>query len=135
MSSDAAAVPSKIIIHQRSKKVTIQYNASSQQKKVIAYPLTGEYLRVHSPSAEVQQHGNPILLAGKKDVGITDATIVGLYGVKFQFDDGHNTGIYTWTYLESLCTNEKENWRTYIDKLHQAGKTREGNASVVKFMQ
>lgn len=129
-------VPAKITVHKRSKQVDINYpstDESEPSERVQHYTLSAEYLRVHSPSAEVQRHGNPELQTGKKEVCVHQATIVGLYGVKFHFDDGHNTGIYTWPYLKSLCTNQEDNWNHYLNKLHAAGQTREKDASVVRF--
>lgn len=127
-------IPTKITVHTVSKTVEIMYDKPEHDKPVNAQPfvLTGEYLRVHSPSAEVRRHGKPELQTGKKDVGVSDAILVGLYGVKFVFDDGHDTGIYTWEFLHDLCTAQDEYWNSYLAAMHAAGQSREKDTSIVK---
>ncbi|MBW8190054.1 DUF971 domain-containing protein [Neiella marina] len=75
--------------------------------------LSAEFLRVHSPSAEVQQHGNPILLEGKQDVKLLDVQAVGHYAVRLIFDDGHDTGIYSWDWLHRLVRDHDALWQDY----------------------
>jgi len=136
--SKSRHIPRRISIHKQSKQVDIQYRgapSASGQENAHSYQLSAEYLRVFSPSAEVQKHGNPELQFGKKEVTIVDATLIGLYGIKFQFDDGHNTGIYSWPYLADLCQTYEEKWQSYIEQLHRAGKSREQDTSVVKFFK
>ena len=84
--------------------------------------LSAELLRVLSPSAEVQGHGpgQEVLQAGKKEVGITDIQPVGHYAVQLSFDDGHSSGLYTWTYLAQLAENKDRLWADYLEKLAQA---------------
>jgi DUF971 family protein len=79
------------------------------------YELSFEYLRVHSPSAEVQGHGpgQEVLVTGKSGVGIRAVEPVGQYAVKLVFDDGHDTGLFTWKYLYELGRDHADNWARY----------------------
>ena len=90
------------------------------------FRLPCEYLRVHSPSAEVQGHGpgQRVLQHGKRNVSIVAIEPVGHYGVLLQFDDGHNTGIYSWSVLHELGINQERNWREYLAALESAGLSR-----------
>lgn len=96
-----------------------------------AFSLPCEYLRVHSPSADVRGHGKGpgTLQTGKENVNIDNIEEVGHYAVKLQFDDGHNTGLYSWSYLYELGTNQEKNWRDYIAALEEAGHVRSGKCS------
>ncbi len=78
------------------------------------FELPFEYLRVHSPSAELQGHGGvPLLVLGKEGVGIRAVEPVGHYAVRLVFDDGHDTGLYTWKYLYELGVQRQEKWSAY----------------------
>ncbi len=79
------------------------------------FELPFEYLRVHSPSAEVKGHGpgQEVLVLGKQDVGIRAVEPVGQYAVKLVFDDGHDSGLFTWKYLRELGENHSQNWAKY----------------------
>lgn len=90
------------------------------------FELPCEYLRVFSPSAEVQGHGlaEPILVAGKKDVNITSIEPVGQYAVKLIFDDGHKSGLYSFENLYTLGVHFNENWQRYLERLKEAGMER-----------
>jgi len=90
--------------------------------------LPFEFLRVLSPSAEVRGHGpgQEVLQVGKREVGISSVEPVGVYAVKFTFSDGHDTGIFSWDYLYDLGLRQESNWKTYLARLEQAGKTRDG---------
>ncbi len=134
MTQTSITPPTKITVHTQSKTVDL-WLAPSQQEAPQCFTLSAEFLRVHSPSAEVQRHGNPEVQSGKKEVTVHDATLVGRYGVKFHFDDGHNTGIYTWPYIHRLCHEKESLWETYLRQLHDAGKTRDKDKSVVKFFK
>jgi DUF971 family protein len=92
------------------------------------FELPAEYLRVFSPSAEVQGHGSGpmILVVDKETVGIERIEPVGNYAVRLIFDDGHNTGLYTWKGLRELGEAYAENWQAYIDRLAEAGQARKG---------
>jgi len=90
------------------------------------YELSFEFLRVHSPSAEVRGHGigNEVLQTGKKHVVLTHIEPVGNYGIKLVFNDGHDSGIYTWPLLHELCMQKGTLWQRYLEKLDAAGASR-----------
>lgn len=90
------------------------------------FQLSAEFLRVHSPSAEVRGHGigQETLQVGKKDVAINGLEPTGRYALKIIFDDGHDSGLYDWKYLRHLCEHQESMWQTYLDKLEQAGASR-----------
>ncbi len=92
-----------------------------------SFSLPAEYLRVTSPSAEVQGHGpaERKTVPGKKDVEIIGVEPVGNYAVKLVFDDMHDTGIYGWNYLLELGVGYEEKWRAYLDELAAKGLSRE----------
>ncbi|GGB48725.1 hypothetical protein GCM10011505_32250 [Tistrella bauzanensis] len=89
--------------------------------------LGAEYLRVESPSAEVQGHGpgQKRIPGGKRRVGITDVQPVGNYAVRLVFDDGHSTGIYGWGFLAQLAREHDQRWQAYLDGLTAAGLSRD----------
>lgn len=89
------------------------------------FQLPWEYLRVHSPSAEVQGHGNPKIVAHKKEVAISAIEPVGNYAIKITFDDGHDSGIYSWQWLYMLGRDHDKLWADYLERLHAARLTRE----------
>jgi DUF971 family protein len=91
------------------------------------YELPAEYLRVRSPSAEVQGHSpdERKTVAGKKNVTILEVQPVGNYAVRLVFDDLHSTGIYSWDYLRELGRNREDNWQDYLDDLAAKGLSRE----------
>jgi DUF971 family protein len=88
--------------------------------------LTFEYLRVHSPSAEVQGHGpgQDVLQIAKENVQVTRVDPVGNYAVKLVFDDGHDTGLYSWKYLRELGESHDQKWARYLQRLDQIGYER-----------
>lgn len=122
--------PKKIQLHKKSKELELQFGSDP-------FRLTAEFLRVHSPSAEVKGHGpgQEVLQHGKKDVGIRHIEMAGNYALKIVFDDGHDSGIYTWNYLHDLCVNQEKYWMEYLNALHKAGKTREADTNVVRFIE
>lgn len=122
-------IPEKIQWHKQSRILELQFGHQT-------FRLDAEYLRVHSPSAEVKGHGpyQAILQYGKKDVGISSIERVGNYALKLHFDDGHDSGIYTWDYLQELGVHQQRNWQNYLDALAEAGKTREKDTNIVKFV-
>ena len=91
------------------------------------YELPYEYLRVYSPSAEVRGHGagQEVLQTGKKHVSLDNAELVGQYAVKLVYSDGHDSGLYSWDYLYDLCLHHAEYWQDYLDRLAQAGASRD----------
>ncbi|MEE9195503.1 MAG: DUF971 domain-containing protein [Alphaproteobacteria bacterium] len=89
--------------------------------------FTAEFLRVLSPSAEVQGHGpgQTVTVPGKRGVGITALEAVGNYALRIVFDDGHDTGIYSWAYFRELGDQEDVKWRGYLDALVREGLSRD----------
>ncbi|MEH6470144.1 MAG: DUF971 domain-containing protein [Halopseudomonas sp.] len=110
--------PSKIALHLKSKQLELEYADGN-------YRLDAEFLRVNSPSAEVRGHGNPVLQVGKRDVGLIGLEPSGNYALKLIFDDGHDSGLYSWDYLYQLCQNQTSIWQDYLEQLQQAGASRE----------
>ena len=121
-------LPTAINLHKASKTLTLKYAPDEE------YHLPAEFLRVHSPSAEVQGHGKPILQYGKIGVGLTKVEPAGQYALKLTFDDGHDSGLFTWDYLYQLAVRQEDLWNDYLAELKAAGKTRDPNESVVKLM-
>ena len=112
--------PTDIALHQKSRVLEITFDDGA------CFKLPCEYLRVYSPSAEVQGHGpgQQVLQLGKEHVGITEIEPVGNYAVRLVFDDGHNTGIFSWNYLYELGAKQEEKWREYLKRLEAAGYKR-----------
>ena len=121
-------IPSAINLHKASKTLTLKYPSGEE------YHLPAELLRVHSPSAEVQGHGKPILQFGKINVGLLKIEPAGQYALKLTFDDGHDSGLFTWDYLYQLGVRKDELWQDYLAELKAAGKSRDPSVSVVKLM-
>jgi len=121
-------LPSAINLHKASKSLTLTYAPDE------VYHLPAEFLRVHSPSAEVQGHGKPILQFGKIGVGLTKVEPAGQYALKLTFDDGHDSGLFTWDYLYQLAVRQDDLWSDYLAELQAAGKSRDPNESIVKLM-
>ena len=113
--------PTEIKLHQASKILEVTFDDGRQ------FRLPCEYLRVFSPSAEVRGHGpgQEVLQIGKRDVGIAAVDPVGVYAVKLDFTDGHDTGIFSWDYLYELGMKQESNWKSYLARLEQAGKSRD----------
>ncbi len=86
------------------------------------YQLPFEYLRVHSPSAEVQGHGpgEGVLVVGKEQVDIRAVEPIGHYAIRLVFDDGHDTGLYTWRYLHELGVQREHKWAEYLQRRERA---------------
>ena len=117
----SAPIPTRVHYHKQKHELELGYaNGES-------YRLSAEYLRVFSPSAEVRGHGpdSAVLQIGKKGVGLQNITQAGRYALKLHFDDGHDTGLYSWDYLYDLATNERANWADYLKRLEAAGSSRE----------
>lgn len=120
--------PTEIKLHQQSRTLEITFGDGE------SYQLSHEYLRVYSPSADVSGHGpgQEVLQTGKKDVVISSLVPVGSYAVQINFDDGHDTGLYTWEYLYKLSENHAALWQDYLDRLAAAGASREPRAGAKK---
>ncbi len=116
--------PVAITLHQKSRVLEIEY-ADGQR-----FRLPCEFLRVYSPSAEVRGHGpgQEVLQAGKKDVEIARVEPVGNYAVQLVFSDGHDTGIYSFDLLYEYGSNQDRMWTDYVQRLAQAGASREAPA-------
>ncbi|MDD2053406.1 DUF971 domain-containing protein [Pseudomonas putida] len=121
-------MPTAIELHKASKTLTLKYGPDE------VYHLPAEFLRVHSPSAEVQGHGNPILQFGKLNVGLDRIEPAGQYALKLTFDDGHDSGLFTWDYLYQLAQRQDALWADYLAELRNAGKSRDPSESVVRLM-
>ena len=113
--------PAAINVHKKSAILELQYDDGS------VFSLPAEYLRVFSPSAEVQGHSpdQAVLQHGKKNVGFLDLEAQGHYAIKIVFTDGHDSGIFSWDYLFQLGNNQQANWQDYLARLKSAGKTRD----------
>lgn len=122
-------VPKAIHLHRKSRVLELTFNDGS-------YQLSAEYLRVHSPSAEVRGHGRgrEVLQAGKINVGIKHVEAAGNYALRIVFDDGHDSGIYSWDYLYDLATTQEQLWRAYLDRLEAAGLSRDPHTSTVQII-
>jgi len=120
-------IPNAIKLKKSSNLLELTYQG-------VTYQLPAEYLRVYSPSAEVQGHGKPILQFGKKYVKILKVEPVGHYALKLTFDDGHDTGLYSWEYLYKLVTEQITLWDEYLNKLNEQAKSRDPEETVVRFI-
>jgi len=123
--SREAPTPTEILLHQKSRVLEIAFSDGKR------FRLPCEFLRVYSPSAEVRGHGpgQEVLQVGKKDVEITELDPVGAYAVRPVFSDGHGTGIYSWDYFYTLGVNQDEMWRRYLQRIDEAGASREPQPS------
>ncbi len=116
--------PTELSMHQKSRVLEISYADGER------FELSYEFLRVHSPSAEVQGHGpgQGVLQVGKEDVLILNIEPVGSYAIQPTFDDGHSTGIYSWETLYNMGKNRDKHWQEYLQKLATAGHKRKDNS-------
>ncbi len=121
--------PIGIELHKRSRELELRYPSGD------SYRLPCEYLRVYSPSAEVQGHGpgQEVLQVGKLKVGISNIKPVGNYALQLFFDDGHDSGLYSWDFLHQLCTEREQRWQDYLQRMDAAGASRDPDVQVVKF--
>lgn len=115
-----APQPTSITLHRASHALEVAFDDGE------TFRLPAEYLRVNSPSAEVQGHGagQRVLVAGKADVNIVAIEPVGNYAVLLRFDDGHATGLYSWSVLHELGRDQARNWQRYLEALASAGLSR-----------
>jgi DUF971 family protein len=114
--------PTEIVVHGASRALEVAFDDGSR------FRLPFEFLRVHSPSAEVQGHGpgQAVLQHGKRDVTIEHIEPAGRYGIKPRFSDGHDTGIYTWALLHRMGLEQASMWAQYEARLEAAGLHRGG---------
>lgn len=112
--------PTEVTLHQKSRELEIAFDDGKR------FRFTCEFLRVHSPSAEVRGHGpgQEVLQVGKREVNITNLEPVGSYAIKPTFSDGHDTGLYSWEYLHELGVKEQDYWRNYLARMESAGASR-----------
>ena len=113
--------PTEIDLDRTEKRLTVSF----EDGETFTYPA--ELLRVESPSAEVQGHGGDEkkIVAGRRHVGILNVEPVGNYAIRIEFDDLHDTGIYSWTYLYGLGRNRDAIWQRYLDALGKRGLSRD----------
>ncbi|PTU30359.1 gamma-butyrobetaine hydroxylase-like domain-containing protein [Stenotrophobium rhamnosiphilum] len=113
--------PNLIKLHRSSRVLEIGYADGRR------YQLPCEYLRVFSPSAELQGHGliEPMLVGGKRTVNVSAIDPVGQYAVRLRFDDGHDTGLYSWDVFERLGEDQEKNWARYLARLDEVGMSRD----------
>ncbi len=117
--------PARRAVEIRLKSAEKRLEVDFDDGRSFAYPA--EYLRVTSPSAEVQGHGpgQETLVAGRRHVGILSIEPVGNYAIRIAFDDLHDTGIYSWDYLYALGADFDARWEAYLAALEAAGLSRE----------
>ena len=112
--ADKVPNPTEIKLHRVSRVLEVSFADGAN------FHLPAEYLRTHSPSAEVQRHGNPILVTGKEKVAITRIEPVGQYSVRLHFSDGHDTGLFTWKNFYQLGSEKDKNLADYQRRLSEA---------------
>jgi DUF971 family protein len=119
--SDNTFFPTELVLHQHSRVLEIAFAGGE------LFRIPFELMRVYSPSAEVQGHGagQEVLQTGKREVGIVDVEPVGHYGIKPTFSDGHDSGIFTWSFLHRLGKEQSALWQEYEQRLHAAGAQRD----------
>lgn len=128
MSDAHAAWPTEIRVQDKGRMLKVSFDDG------LSFGLPAEFLRVMSPSAEVQGHNRKErkTVGGKRDVGIIGVEPIGTYAVKLGFDDMHNTGIYTWDYLHELGCTRAAKWAAYLAELEASGLDRERAAEAVQ---
>lgn len=126
MTAEAEA-PSRLTYSRGRRELDIEFEGG------IKTALSAEFLRVHSPSAEVQGHGpgQATLQVGKSGVGISEINPVGHYAIQIAFDDGHSSGLFTWSYLTHLVKNKDTMWQAYLARLSDAKQSRHPGTDVI----
>ena len=116
-------IPTEIKLLQKEKRLELTFEDGE------IFHLSCEYLRVHSPSAEVKGHGpgQETLQVNKENVNIVSIEPIGNYAIKPTFDDGHDSGIFSWETLYDLGKNLDQNWARYLERLNDAGHERKGS--------
>jgi DUF971 family protein len=112
-------IPNALTLHKTSRTLEISFDDLG------SVSLSCEFLRVYSPSAEVRGHGQgqEVLQTGMRTIEITAIEPVGNYAIRPVFSDGHDSGIYSWDFLHSLCSEHEQLWQTYLKRLEAAGFT------------
>jgi DUF971 family protein len=115
-------VATEIRLRKSSRVLAVSFDDGTR------FEMPFEYLRVHSPSAEVKGHGpgQEVLVTGKENVLIRAVEPVGQYAVKLVFDDGHDTGLYTWKYLHELGREQPRKWAQYLERKARAARDAHG---------
>jgi DUF971 family protein len=126
MPTDPRPWPTELRLAKDRKALTVSFDSGER------FALDAEYLRVTSPSAEVQGHSphERKTVAGKRDVAILEVNPVGNYAVRLVFDDLHSTGIYSWDYLLELGRDRPRRWQDYLDELASKGLSRDPTTRV-----
>ena len=121
MTSAPGVAPLEIRVRRASRRLEVDFAGG------LTFSYPAEYLRVESPSAEVQGHSpaERVTVPGKREVGIRAVEPIGHYAIRILFDDGHDTGIYTWDYLLRLGQEQAERWTAYLQSLAVKGFSRE----------
>ncbi|MEK0418121.1 MAG: hypothetical protein RI949_2127 [Pseudomonadota bacterium] len=128
MSEHRNPQPTVLTVHQSSRVLEVGFEDGQ------TFRLPFELLRVYSPSAEVQGHGpgQEVLQTGKRHVGIVGVEPVGHYAVQLSFDDGHSSGLFSWTYLHDLGSQQEAYWQQYLRRLQEAGVDRDAPMPVAQ---
>ena len=121
-------IPTRILVSEKKDALILEYQGD------VRFILPAEYLRVFSPSAEVRGHGKgqEVLQTGKRHVLINRLEKSGNYAIQITFDDGHDSGIFSWDYLFELGANQTPNWADYLRRLHEENQSRDPDIQVVK---
>ena len=119
--------PTRIVVSEQKDTLFLEYQGD------VRFSLSAEYLRAFSPSAEVRGHGTgqEVLQVGKRHVLIAGLQQSGNYAIQISFDDGHDSGIFTWDYLFELGSNHTDYWADYLQRLHKANQSRDPDTQVV----
>lgn len=123
--SSAPPWPVEVKLKQAENLLEIRFDDAS------CFRFSAEFLRVHSPSAEVKGHGpgQEVTVAGKRDVTITRLDPVGNYALRIHFDDGHDTGLFTWAYFYEMGQGQEKLWAEYLGRLGVQGLSRDAPAT------
>ena len=124
MQQSQPVVGSRLHYHQRSRQLDVSFSNGD------SVGFSAEFLRVFSPSAEVRGHGKPKLVTNKKQVAISKLLPVGHYAIKLMFDDGHDSGIYSWSYLKQLAEQQQALWQDYLQQLRAINAQRDSLISI-----